>query len=135
MPQGTESEEGTLTDPKEPTVAEALQGWRTAERVAAVARRGRVAAEEAAVAAQDAADAAIATAEAAKAALASMTLAETSATKTAAAAKLAALTLTADLADAVSDTALADVDEVAAQERYRKAMTRAASRSKAGPGS
>lgn len=113
-------------------MAEALQGWRTAERVAAVARRGRVAAEEAAAAAQEAANAAIATAEAAKAALESMTLAETSAAKTATAAKLAALSLSADLADSVSDTALADIDEVAAHERYRDATNRAAAKSKPG---
>jgi hypothetical protein len=120
--------EGAISEPKEPTVAEALQDWRTAERVAAVARRGRVASEEAALAAQEAAEAAIATAEAAKGALAAMTLAEASAAKTAKAAKLAALSLDADLADAVSDTALADVDEVAAQGRYRDATTRAASK-------
>jgi hypothetical protein len=117
-----------LTDPKELTVAEALQEWRAAERVAAVARRGRVASEEAAAAAQQAAEAAIATAEAAKGALDAMTLAEASAAKTAKAAKLAALSLDADLANAVSDAALADVDEVAAQSRYRDASTRAATR-------
>jgi hypothetical protein len=117
-----------LTDPKELTVAEALQEWRAAERVAAVARRGRVASEEAAAAAQQAAEAAIATAEAAKGALEAMTLAEASAAKTAKAAKLAALSLDADLANAVSDSALADVDEVAAQSRYRDASTRAATR-------
>jgi hypothetical protein len=64
-----------------------------------------------------------------------MTLAETSAAKTAAAAKLATLSLSADLADAVSDTALADVDEVAAHERYRDAMNRAATKSKDRQGS
>lgn len=114
-----------LSDPKEPTVAEALQGWRTAERVAAVARRGRLASEKAASAAQDAADAAVATADAAKSALAAMALAETSAAKTATAAKLAVLSLNADLADAVAETAMADVDEIAAQDRYRQATNRA----------
>jgi hypothetical protein len=117
-----------MTESKEPTVAEALQEWRLAERVAAVARRGRVASEEAATAAQEAAKAALATGEAAQGALEAMRLAETSAAKTATAAKLAALTLDADLADAVSETGLADVEEQAAQNRYREATQRAAAR-------
>ncbi len=124
-----------MTEAKEPTVAEALQEWRMAERVAAVARRGRVASEEAAAAAQEAAEAAIATAEAARSALEAMKLAEVSAAKTASAAKLAALSMDADLADAVSETALADVDEVAAQNRYRDATKRAAAGRQSGRGS
>jgi hypothetical protein len=117
-----------MSDPRDPTVAEALQQWRAAERVAAVARRGRLASEEAAAAAQEAALAAQATADAATSALEAMTLAETSALKTATAAKLAALALNADLADAVAETSLAEVDEVAAQVRYREATTHAANR-------
>jgi hypothetical protein len=119
-----------MTEPNEeaPTTAESLQQWRTAERAAAVARRGRVAAEAAAAAAADAAAAAIATAEAAKGALEAMALAETSAAKTAAAAKLFVLTARADLADAEAESAMADVDEVDSRARYSDAADRAARR-------
>jgi hypothetical protein len=122
--QMTSDETGT-TPHQPPTVAEALQGWRSAERVAAVARRGRLAAQAAAQAAAEAAEAALATSEAAKAALDSMTLAEQSATKTAIAARLVAETAQVEAADSESDVALADLGEAEAKEEYRRASKRA----------
>jgi hypothetical protein len=112
--------EGTKSAP------EALTQWRTAERAVAVARRGRLAAQAAAVAAQEAADAAIATAEASKTALAAATLAENSAAKTASAAKLMVESTLVDVADAESETAFAEVDEAEAHSQYRDAAARAA---------
>jgi hypothetical protein len=109
----------------EQTTEEALQSWREAERTVAVARRGRVAAEAAAMAADQAASAAAATALAARSALDAMALAETSANKTAEAAKLVALTSSADLADATSDAGMAEVNESLAHEGYRQAVSRA----------
>ncbi|HEX6111240.1 MAG TPA: hypothetical protein VFZ10_02960 [Geminicoccaceae bacterium] len=108
-----------------PRTEAALAQWREAERAAAVARRGRVAAEAAVEAAAEAAEAAQATAEAARDALASMALAETSAAKTAAAAKLMVQETRADLADAQSEEAMSHVVEAEAHGAYRGAVKRA----------
>jgi hypothetical protein len=112
-------------EPEPLSTTAALQRWRSAERLVAVARRGRVAAEAAAQAAEDAAEAALATADAAKAALASMALAETSAAKTAAAAKIVVMSTRADLADAETDVAMSEIGEAEAHRDYRAAEERA----------
>ncbi|HJP89740.1 MAG TPA: hypothetical protein VJ850_11960 [Candidatus Limnocylindrales bacterium] len=112
---------------KEPTTAEALESWRVAERNVAVARRGRLSAQAAADAAQEAVAAAAATADAAKAALASMALAEQTAARTAAAARLLVGSTQADLADSDAELAQSEVNEVAARVGYRDAAARAAS--------
>ncbi len=106
--------------------AEALQRWREAERSAAVARRGKLAAETAVRAAMDAQEAAAATATAARAALESATFAESSAKATAASARLVVEATTSDLIGADADTALADADELEARDKYRQSVDRLA---------
>jgi hypothetical protein len=122
------NETGDDANPERLSTADALQQWRAAERLVAVARRGKIAAQAAATAAEDAAEAAAATADAAKAALASMALAETSAAKTAAASKIVVMSTRADLADAETDEAMSQINEVDAQAQYREATDRAGGR-------
>jgi hypothetical protein len=112
----------TEPDKSRPTTASSLNEWREAERTVAVARRGRLAAAAAVAAAEQAAEAAVATAAAARQALDASTRAELSAAKTAAAARLVVESTAVDLADSVSDLAMAEVDELSAHDRYRSAV-------------
>jgi hypothetical protein len=107
------------------TTAVALTEWREAERSVAVARRGRVAAQQAMDAAELATQAAQRTADAAKAALESATLAEASARDTADAARVVVQSTRADIATSEDELAQADIAEVEAHDRYRQAVSRA----------
>ena len=122
----------TDDEPDKIRTADALQEWRAAERTVAVARRGRLAAEAAVTAAEEAARAAIDTANAAKAALNSAKLAEASAAKTANAAKIIVQSTRADLADADTDVAAAEIGEAEAHDRYRRATERASEKAEKG---
>jgi hypothetical protein len=108
--------------------SEALQEWRRAEQAVAVARRGRLAAETAASAAEQALEAAAATAAAAKASVEAATAAQTSAAKTAEAARLTAMATVEEVATSGAEMSLAEADEVLAKSRYRDAADRAARR-------
>jgi hypothetical protein len=117
---------------KELGTADALEQWRTAERAVAVARRGRLSAQVAAEAAAEAAEAAKATSVAAKAALESMMLAEKSAAKTAATARMVVQSTLDDVANADADVALTEIDEAEAQGAYKSAARRARERAAEG---
>jgi len=121
--------EGLQMSTEEPlSTPEALQEWREAERTAAVARRGKEAAQVAVKAAEEAAEAAIATATAAKQALDAATLAEASAAKTAASARVMVESARSDLVDAISESDIAEVGENAARDIYQRAADEAGAR-------
>ena len=107
------------------TAAEVLAQWREAERLAAVARRGKSAAQAASLAAEDAVAAARETAAAAWSALKYAHEADASARRTAESARLAMVAADADLADMTLESERADGDETAARERYQDAVDEA----------